>query len=130
MVQSKKQFGAIKWVDLTVENADQVRDFYAKVTGWTFGSVPMGGYDDYCMVGSDSPDPVAGICHARGNNAGLPSQWLIYITVDEIDRAIAACIEGGGKVISEPRNMSDGSRYCIIEDPAGAVSALYELAGE
>ncbi len=35
--------------------------------------------------------PVAGICHARGGNTGLPPLWLIYITVDDPDLGIRRC---------------------------------------
>jgi predicted enzyme related to lactoylglutathione lyase len=111
---------------LTVENAHQIRDFYAKVVGWKVHPVPMGDYDDYCMIPRDSDTPVAGICHARGKNAGLPPKWLIYITVDNLDEAVKACIDGGGKIITEPTKMEDGARFCAIEDPAGAAVSLYE----
>ena len=41
--------GQVAWIDLTVPNAEAVRDFYQQVTGWTASSVDMGGYADYCM---------------------------------------------------------------------------------
>ena len=72
--------GQVAWIDLTVPNAEAVRDFYQQVTGWTASSVDMGGYADYCMS-SAAGNMVAGICHAR---------------------------------------------YCVIQDPAGALAALCE----
>lgn len=39
--------GKIFWHDLTVENAEQVKDFYCNVVGWTFETVNQGEYDDY-----------------------------------------------------------------------------------
>ena len=68
--------GTIGWTDLTVENADAVRDFYQAVVGWTPGAVSMGDYDDYAMSPQGSEMPVAGICHARGVNAGQPPVWM------------------------------------------------------
>ncbi|MGH9367705.1 MAG: VOC family protein, partial [Thermoanaerobaculia bacterium] len=76
--QRRQPIGSIGWVDLTVENADAVRDFYRDVTGWTISPVDMGGYSDYCMNEPASGKSVAGVCHARGVNADLPAQWLIY----------------------------------------------------
>jgi predicted enzyme related to lactoylglutathione lyase len=35
--------GSIGWCDLTVENADTIRDFYRGVVGWTSTDVDMGG---------------------------------------------------------------------------------------
>ena len=41
--------GEITWVDLTVEHAVKVRDFYSKVIGWKPVGVDMGGYKDFSM---------------------------------------------------------------------------------
>ena len=39
--------GDVGWMDLTVEKAEDVRDFYAEVIGWTAQGLDMGGYDDW-----------------------------------------------------------------------------------
>lgn len=116
--------GTIGWIDLTVEDADGLRDFYASVAGWTPEDVSMGDYSDYVMKAQGIDRGVAGICHARGPNSDLPPQWLIYITVEDIDLSISNCLAGGGKVISGPKNHGDQWRYCVIRDPAGAAVAL------
>ena len=126
MSDNQENIGVISWCDLTVENAEDVRDFYREVVGWETSPVAMGDYDDFCMNPPKSDQPAAGICHARGVNADLPAQWLIYITVADLDASIANCVKLGGKVIAGPKNMGDTGRYCIIQDPAGAVAALYE----
>jgi predicted enzyme related to lactoylglutathione lyase len=120
--------GTIGWVDLTVPDADAVRDFYGAVAGWAPSPVPMGGYDDYCMMPAGSGEPAAGICHARGANASLPPQWLIYITVPDVDAGAAKCLELGGSVLAGPKDMGGYGRYCVIRDPAGAVAALFAPA--
>lgn len=116
--------GRIAWVDLTVENADEVRDFYQQVVGWTPQPVQMEGYADYSMANAGG-ETVAGVCHARGPNATLPAQWMIYITVDDLDASLEACQRLGGRVVVPTRGEA-GSRFAIIADPAGAVCALYE----
>ncbi len=115
--------GTIAWQDLTVENAEQVRDFYASLVGWTVKPLSMGDYDDYCMNAPGEGKTVAGVCHARGNNANLPPQWLVYITVGDVEVSARRCVELGGKVIDGPRSMGK-QRFCVIQDPAGAVAAL------
>src|SRR3982751_6461851 len=113
--------GSISWQDLTVADAETIRDFYASVVGWTPEAVSMGGYSDFVMNDADG-DGVAGICHARGGNAGLPAAWLIYITVEDLDHSMAECQRLGGTILAAPRGYG-GGRYCIIKDPAGAVCA-------
>jgi predicted enzyme related to lactoylglutathione lyase len=116
--------GTISWTDLTVEDAEQVRDFYEAVVGWTPSAVPMGGYSDFVM-NADGGEAVAGVCHARGHNAELPPVWLVYITVDDLDHSLEQCQRLGGSVLAPPRSYG-GGRYCVIKDPAGAICALYQ----
>jgi uncharacterized protein len=120
--------GSIGWIDLTVPDASGLRDFYAAVTGWKATEVPMGDYADYCMNPPGEEKPAAGICHARGDNAGLPPQWLIYITVANLDESVQRCRELGGTILTGPKSMGSYGRLAVIKDPAGAVSAIFEPA--
>ena len=125
MSENKPTIGAISWVDLTVPNADSNRKFYETVAGWTSSPVDMGGYNDFSMNRSDG-ETVAGICHAKGENAHLPPQWLIYITVADLNASVEACKRLGGKLISPARELGNG-HVAVIQDPAGAVAALYQI---
>ncbi len=111
---------------MTVGNAEEVKDFYAAVVGLKTEDVSMGDYDDYTMTMPSSGIPVCGVCHARGDNAELPSGWLIYFVVAHVEESAAACTANGGKVLIEPRALA-GGRFCVIEDPGGATAALYQL---
>jgi predicted enzyme related to lactoylglutathione lyase len=122
-MSSTQEPGSISWQDLTVADAEKVRDFYKAVVGWTPEPQPMGAYSDFVMKANGTP--VAGVCHARGSNADLPPQWLIYITVDDLDRSLDECRRLGGSLLSGPRSYG-GGRFCVIKDPAGAVCALYQ----
>jgi predicted enzyme related to lactoylglutathione lyase len=119
--------GAIGWVDLTVQDAAGIRDFYQKVVGWREDPVDMGGYDDWSMIPPGGEDPVAGICHARGTNANLPAAWLVYWVVEDLEASVRSVAEMGGEVVVAPRSLGGGS-FAVIRDPAGAVSALYQTA--
>lgn len=118
--------GKIGWIDLTVENAGEIKDFYAAVTGWATTSAPVADYEDYCVHPAVDADPVAGICHKKGANSDIPSQWLMYINVADLDASMQKCSELGGKVVCPKRDMGGYGSMCIIEDPAGAVAALIQ----
>jgi predicted enzyme related to lactoylglutathione lyase len=120
----KPKPGTIAWTDLTVEDADKIRDFYSKVTGWKPEPVAMGDYQDFNMTLAGSGEPVAGICHARGGNREIPASWMIYIVVEDLEQSVARVRELGGEVLVAPRGSQ--ARFCIIRDPAGAVAALYQ----
>ncbi|GMR24793.1 MAG: hypothetical protein BMS9Abin39_0061 [Ignavibacteria bacterium] len=128
--QQKPEVGSLSWFDLTVPNADDVKDFYSKVIGWKSEPVPMekSDYNDFNMKAPDSDLTVTGVCNARGVNKNLPAQWLLYFTVENLDKSIEECKTNRGKVIAELKNMGNYGRYCVIEDPAGAVCALFEPA--
>lgn len=117
-------FGRIVWTDLTVEGASEVREFYKEVVGWGDSPVEMGEYQDFNMHATPGGDVVAGICHARGSNAQIPPQWMIYITVEDVVRSARRCAELGGKVLLPPRALGAHGTFCIIQDPAGAVAGL------
>ncbi len=118
--------GSIGWIDLTVPDAARLAEFYGAVAGWRIQPMSMGEYDDYCMVPANAVTPVAGVCHARGGNAGLPPVWLIYITVTDLDQSLAEVVARGGEVVRPAVEMGGGARYAVIRDPAGIVSALYQ----
>ena len=129
MSETKKpEAGTIAWHDLTVANATEIGQFYAEVVGWKAEPVDMGGYSDLNMSGPDSGDPLAGVCHARGSNAGLPAQWLLYIVVEDLDRSAKRTADLGGEILVPPKETGGHGRYCVIRDPAGAVAALFEPA--
>jgi len=129
MSSDKPPVGSVTWFDLTVENADVIRDFYSEVIGWKPQNVSMGDYADFSMNSPETGDPMAGVCFARGPNAHLPPVWMIYVNVSDIDESVARCVRLGGRLIGEIRAMGAMGRYCAIQDPAGAVLSLFEPAG-
>lgn len=124
-MSDKSQVGKIGWIDMTVDDADGIREFYKTVVGWGSESVSMGDYSDYSMTMPASGEAVSGICHARGGNAELPSGWLIYIVVEDVEKSAAACTENGGAIVVPIKGLA-GGRFCVIRDPAGSTAALYQ----
>ena len=120
--KGKAAVGSVVWRDLTVEKADEIQKFYCDVVGWRSRPHAMGNYHDFDILATGG-ETVAGICHARGENASLPPQWLIYIKVEDVDESAKRCVAQGGRIIDGPRAMGD-ARFCVIQDPAGAFAAL------
>lgn len=124
---SEQTLGQVGWFDLTVPDADNVRDFYEAVVGWESESHNMGDYSDYVMKPSGG-EALGGICHARGANANLPAQWLMYISVENLEASLTEVRERGGQVVSEPRSIGGYGTVAVIQDPAGAVCAIIQPA--
>jgi predicted enzyme related to lactoylglutathione lyase len=126
MAKDVKEIGEIVWVDLTIPNADKVvREFYLSVIGWEASEFNMGDYNDYVVATPENKQTVAGICHALGDNAGLPPYWLVYIKVRSLEASLAAARSNGGELLAGPKQFG-GARSCVLKDPAGAVFAIIE----
>ena len=121
--EKPSKIGRVEWMDLTVDDASGVRDFYTSVVGWSSSEVDMGSYSDFNINLPGTEDTIAGVCHARGSNANIPSQWLVYVRVESVADSAEKCTKLGGEVLDGPRRMG-GSNFCVIKDPAGAVMAL------
>lgn len=124
--KSAEAVGRIAWLDLTVPDAVATRDFYQAVVGWSSRELEMededGRYSDYVLASSDG-NAVAGVCHARGVNRGLPLSWLIYLPVGDLTESLRLVAEGGGEVL-RPRTSDTDLAYAVIRDPVGAHLAL------
>lgn len=121
--------GHIAWIDLTVSDASEARDFYRQVVDWSVEDVEMAHagatYADYGMSADDGTT-VAGVCHARGVNADLPPVWLVYLPVGDLAESVRRVEEEGGKIVKATRG-NDGEYTCaVIEDPVGAHLALVQ----
>jgi Predicted enzyme related to lactoylglutathione lyase len=131
MEPKKYQVGSIISADLTIPNADAIKDFYKAVIGWDSEALTMsdeqGEYADYVMKDA-AGNWVGGVCHKRGVNVDQPPYWIVYVNVADIAKSAEKCRELGGKVLKESR-MADGTlQFVLIEDPAGAVLALTKEA--
>lgn len=127
-MSEKPEVGSITWSDLTVPNAEEVKEFYSKVVGWKTAPVSMGDYNDFNMNSPESGNTKAGICHSEGTNSEIPAQWMIYIVVEDVDKSAEQCKQLGGKVLTGPKSLGSYGRFSVIEDPAGAVCAIYTPA--
>ena len=119
--------GHIAWLDLTVTDASTTRTFYEQVVGWAVQEVGMKDtdedYADFNMLGANGK-PVAGICHARGVNQGLPPVWMMYLPVGDLAESLRRVEEGGGKTIYTTQGSDGKHKYAVIQDPIGVCVAL------
>ena len=57
---------------------------------------------------------------------GVPSHWMSYITVDDVDAMAQKVEELGGEIVLPPMDVMDSGRMLILKDPAGAQVALWQ----
>jgi hypothetical protein len=59
--------------------------------------------------------------------AQVPSSWMVYFTVDDVDNSFRTAIGAGGREMLEPHDFP-GGRFAILSDPQGAVFGVIKRA--
>jgi predicted enzyme related to lactoylglutathione lyase len=59
--------------------------------------------------------------------AQIPSYWMVYFNVDDVDAAFRKAIDGGAKEMLAPGDFP-GGRFAILTDPQGAAFGLLKTS--
>jgi len=60
---------------------------------------------------------------------GIPPHWLSYVAVANVDDTTAKAKATGATVMKEPFDVPGAGRMSVIQDPTGAVFAIWEAKG-
>jgi predicted enzyme related to lactoylglutathione lyase len=100
------------------------KQFLTSLFGWTSEDLPTGeGRPDYTMFSLDNKNVAGG---SPTFMKEIPSFWMSYVTVDNVDEATAKAEKLGAKVTMQPMDVLDSGRMSTIEDPTGAHLALWQ----
>ncbi|MEJ2383314.1 MAG: VOC family protein [Xanthomonadales bacterium] len=115
--------GKFVWHDLITDDPAAARRFYGGLFGWSFEAAthPNGG--DYTLIRRDDRY-VGGIVELADPNDADYSRWLGYLSVADVDGALAATRDAGGNAVAGPLDLGEVGRAAVIEDPQGAVVGL------
>jgi hypothetical protein len=115
--------GSFSWNELMTTNAAGAKSFYATVFGWTPNDQPMEGMT--YTVFNNGDQMAAGMMQMDGDQwAGVPPNWMGYISVADCDATAALASELGGTVQVPPTDIPTVGRFAVIQDPTGAVFAV------
>lgn len=111
--------GAPSWIEYQGKDPAAARKFYEDVLGWNVVDMPMKDGSAYpgIMVGEAPVGGFAPMPREGGN-------WLLYITVDDVDARYAAAMKAGAKSAAEPFDVPGVGRIATISDPQGASLAF------
>ena len=109
---SESVSGRFVWRELVDARGADAAAFYANLFGWSVHETDMGGGAPYRMLRNDGLDEdVAGVM--RPMMEGVPPHWLDYITVDDVDAALARVVELGGQGITAVIPLPIG-RFAVV----------------
>lgn len=117
--------GTFCWVELGTTDSQAAKKFYTELFGWNFADSPVGPDMVYTMLKQDGKD-VGGLYQMGSEMQGVPPHWLSYVSVANADDAAAKAKELGGTLLKDPFDVSTVGRMAVIQDPTGAVFALWQ----
>src|SRR5262245_29910846 len=119
--------GAFCWVELGTSVGEDGKTFYTQLFGWDFEDHPMGPGMVYTLLRLGGKD-VGGLYELMPDMKaqGVPPNWTSYVAVDNADETTEKAKAAGGTIIKEPFDVATLGRMALIQDPAGAVFALWQ----
>ena len=119
--------GTFCWIELGTSDSEAAKKFYTELFGWTFADNPIGPDMVYTMLKKDGKDVGALYKLMPEMTArGIPPHWLSYVSVSSADETAAKAKEAGGTLMKEPFDVFTHGRMAVIQDPTGAVFALWQ----
>jgi predicted enzyme related to lactoylglutathione lyase len=118
--------GKFVWVDLFTGDPVAAANFYSKLFGWTVTSLDQNGRVYLVLRNGDRP--VAGVVARSAASKKRLSRWIPYISVADINPAVARVAAAGGIVRAPVRDFPDRGSEALISDGEGAVVGFLESA--
>ena len=113
--------GEIVWIDLITNDARANKKFFSNLLGWSFKNHEA--YD----VALSGTKPVSGIIEDQELLKGSKtSYWVVSASVKDAVATAKKIKSKGGKVLSEPMEISGRGTVALVEDPQGAFFSVLE----
>ena len=108
-------------LELCTPDTAKAKDFYTGLFGWTFTDNNMGGGMIYSTFKPDS-GPGGGLF----SMPGMPTFWLAYVGVDDINAATDKAKSLGATIHKGPQEIPNVGWFSVLADPTGATIALFQ----
>lgn len=121
--------GEICWQELNTKNLEKAKNFYSELFGWQlkqseFSPVP------YLEIhaGEKASGGMMEISKEWGENwEKIPSAWMTYIAVDDVDSAVEKIKANGGSICIAPFDAPGVGRMSVAADPGGIAFSIIKL---
>jgi hypothetical protein len=109
------------WHDLMTTDLARSLEFYTALFGWERRPWDMGPAGTYDMLYAGEIGIGGMVPLDPAEAPGVPSHWIGYVSVPDVDAACAKADEVGGKTCVPPTDIPTVGRFAVVEDPTGAV---------
>lgn len=119
--------GHFSWHELLTTDSAAALEFYGRLFGWeTTGAFDMGPSGTYHMYGRNGRR-YGGIYNRSEEMGNVPPFWTCYVSVRDIDKAVAAVKKAGGTIMYGPTEVPGGDWVAGVMDPQRAAFALHQV---
>jgi predicted enzyme related to lactoylglutathione lyase len=117
--------GKIVWHALLTNDVEGAKRFYGGLCGWSFEAT--GKHSPYTTIraGAQNIGTIVEVKDTRGMHI---TQWLSFMSVDDVDRAAGLCGESG-VVLRGPLDLPGFGRVALVKDATGAPLVLVHTEG-
>ncbi len=113
--------GAFCWNELSTSEPERAAQFYCQVFGWTTESSTS--TDEPYTLFNCGQTQVGGMAELQ--NPEVPSHWMGYIAVADVDAATGAAKALGASVYCPPTDIPGIGRFTTLGGPCGATFAVF-----
>jgi predicted enzyme related to lactoylglutathione lyase len=115
------------WAELNSRGIEKAIPFYEAVFGWTAKTSEMGeGAPPYTEFQLEGQSVAGGMEMNPMVPAEVPSYWMVYFTVDDVDKSFKDAADAGGQEMMAPQDFP-GGRFAIVRDPQGGVFGVLKM---
>lgn len=114
------------WHELNTWEPEIALAFYGRTLGWKFDetALPEGG--NYWIARKDNK-PVGAIFELTSPQfSDIPSHWMTYLSVSDIEKAEQDTLREGGEVMRSSALVPGVGKLAVVADSAGALIGLIE----
>lgn len=125
--EGEPRTGEVAWHELLSDDHEGAFSFYSDLFGWQKGeAMDMGEMGVYQIVERNGI-PLGGFMNRPPE---VPSNWMYYVRVDDIDATLEKIRAAGGTVLMGPMDVPGGGRIAQSLDPQGAAFAVFQPGAE
>ena len=118
--------GAFTWMELAAKDAKRARGFYTELFGWKAETMPMGDFEYTVFTNGDRQ--VGGMMEMTAEWGDIPSHWMTYIQVENVDASAKKAEELGANLMVPPTDIPGVGRFTLFRDPQGAHLSMLQMA--
>jgi predicted enzyme related to lactoylglutathione lyase len=122
--------GKIIWRDLLTNDPAASQRFYGELFGWEFEKIGeasnLRSNSAYTLIRHNGKLIGGMVDTVALNNRRDISQWVVLMSVEDLDARVAGVKAGGGEIVAPPTDLQARGRLALVRDAEGALLGLLE----